>query len=116
MINKTSKNKLRKKRHLRIRKNLHGTEARPRLSVYRSNKQIMVQLIDDVNHHTLLQARSSEVKQGVNKESAEAVGKLIGERAKAAGITTVVFDRSGYLYHGNIKALAEAARAAGLKF
>lgn len=116
MIKKTSKNKLRKKRHLRVRKNLYGTEDRPRLSVYRSNKQFTVQLIDDVNQHTLLAVRSGEVKQGVNKESAIAVGKLIGEKALANGIETVVFDRSGYLYHGNIKALADAAREAGLKF
>ncbi len=116
MIKKESKNKLRKKRHLRIRKNLYGTEDRPRLSVYRSNKQISVQLIDDINQNTLLSAKSSEIKMGVNKETAAALGKLIGERALEHGITTVVFDRSGYLYHGNIKALADAAREAGLKF
>lgn len=116
MIKKEPRNKLRKKRHLRIRQNLYGTEDRPRLSIYRSNKQFTVQLIDDVNHHTLLALNSGEIKQGVNKEVAEAFGKLIGEKALASGITEVVFDRSGYLYHGNIKALADAARAAGLKF
>lgn len=116
MIKKTPRNKLRKKRHLRIRKNLYGTKDRPRLSVYRSNKQFIVQLIDDINEHTLVSAKSSEIKQGVNKETAEAIGKLIAERALANGIENVVFDRSGYLYHGNIKALADAARAAGLKF
>lgn len=116
MIKKDSKNKLRKKRHLRIRKNLYGTEDRPRLSVYRSNKQISVQLIDDINQNTLLSAKSSEIKMGVNKETAQALGKLIGQRALEQGITNVVFDRSGYLYHGNIKALADAAREAGLKF
>lgn len=116
MIIKTSRNELRKKRHLRIRKNLHGTENRPRLSVYRSNKHFIVQIIDDSIGHTLVAANSSEVKPGVNKVSAEAVGKLISERALALGINEVVFDRSGYLYHGNIKALADAAREAGLKF
>lgn len=116
MINKTSRNKLRRKRHLRVRRKVQGTEERPRLSVYRSNTQYIVQIIDDSKEHTLVQARSSEIKPGVNKETAEAVGKLIGERALANGIETVVFDRSGYLYHGNIKDLAEAARAAGLKF
>ncbi len=116
MIKKEPRNKLRKKRHLRIRKKLYGTEERPRLSVYRSNKQFTVQLIDDVNQHTLLAANSGEIKQGVNKEIAEAFGKLVGEKALANGITNVVFDRSGYLYHGNIKALADAARATGLKF
>lgn len=116
MIKKTARNKLRKKRHLRIRKNLYGTKDRPRLSVYRSNKQYIVQIIDDINEHTLVAANSNKIKQGVNKETAEAVGKLIAERALANGITNVVFDRSGYLYHGNIKALADAARKAGLKF
>jgi len=116
MIKKTARNELRKKRHLRVRKNLFGTIDRPRLSVYRSNKQYILQIIDDINGNTLVSAYSSEIKQGVNKETAEAVGKLIAERALAAGIETIVFDRSGYLYHGNIKALADAARAAGLKF
>lgn len=116
MIKKTARNKLRKKRHLRVRKNLYGTEARPRLSVYRSNKQYIVQIVDDINKHTLVSANSKEIKQGVNQETASAVGKLIAEKALEKGITNVVFDRSGYLYHGNIKALADAAREAGLKF
>ncbi|NLN50584.1 MAG: 50S ribosomal protein L18 [Acholeplasmataceae bacterium] len=116
MIKKESKNTLRKRRHLRIRKKIVGTSQRPRLSVYRSNKQFFVQLIDDQNHHTLLSARSSEIEPGANLKTAAAVGKLIAERALEKGIENVVFDRSGYIYHGRIKALAEAARAAGLKF
>ena len=117
MIKKNSKNVNRKKRHLRIRKIIKGTAERPRLSVYRSNKAIYVQLIDDVNEVTLLSARSQEVGlTGKNTEVAAAIGKLIAERALEKGITTIVFDRSGYLYHGRIKTLAEAAREAGLQF
>ena len=117
MIKKISKNESRKKRHLRIRKIVKGTSERPRLSVYRSNTAIYVQLIDDVNQVTLLSARSQELNlKHVNVETASAVGKLIAERALEKGITTIVFDRSGYLYHGRIKALAEAAREAGLQF
>lgn len=117
MIKKPISNKLRKKRHLRIRRKLSGDDQKPRLSVYRSNLYIYVQLIDDVNHNTLVAARSSETGvSGANIASAEAVGKLIAEKALAKGISEVVFDRSGYLYHGRIKALAEAAREAGLKF
>ncbi len=116
MIKKESRNQMRQKRHLRIRKHLSGTEQKPRLSVYRSNKQFYVQIIDDVNQNTLVAARSSEVAQGVNMKSAEKVGELIAKKALAKGIDTVVFDRSGYLFVGRIKALADAARAAGLKF
>ncbi|HHW79775.1 MAG TPA: 50S ribosomal protein L18 [Acholeplasmataceae bacterium] len=117
MIKQISKNENRKKRHLRIRKIVKGTAERPRLSVFRSNKAIYVQLIDDVKQETLLSARSQELGlTKVNIETATAVGKLIGERALEKGITTIVFDRSGYLYHGRIKALAEAAREAGLQF
>ena len=117
MIKQISKNENRKKRHLRIRKIVKGTAERPRLSVFRSNKAIYVQLIDDVNQVTLLSARSQELNlKHVNVETASAVGKLIAERALEKGITTIVFDRSGYLYHGRIKALAEAAREAGLQF
>lgn len=117
MIKQISKNESRLKRHLRIRQTISGTSARPRLSVYRSNTAIYVQLIDDVANKTLLSARSQELGlKGSNVESAKAVGKLIAEKAVKAGITNIVFDRGGYLYHGKIKALADAAREAGLQF
>ena len=117
MIKKESKNTLRQKRHLRTRNHLVGTPERPRLSVYRSNKQIYVQVIDDVNGHTLVSARSQELSlSNNNKEAAAKVGELIAKKAIEAGIKSIVFDRSGYLYHGKIKELAEAARKAGLEF
>jgi large subunit ribosomal protein L18 len=102
----------------RIRKTISGTAANPRLSVFRSNKEIYAQLIDDVNGVTLLAAssREKEIGKGTNVEVATAVGKLVAEKALKAGIETVTFDRGGYLYHGRIKSLAEGARAAGLKF
>ncbi|MDI1254518.1 MAG: 50S ribosomal protein L18 [Flavobacterium sp.] len=102
----------------RIRKIVSGTAAKPRLSVFRSNKEIYAQLIDDVNGVTLLAAssREKEVSKGTNIETANAVGKLVAEKALKAGIETVTFDRGGYLYHGRIQSLAEGARAAGLKF
>lgn len=104
----------------RIRKNIFGTPEKPRLSVFRSNKQIYVQVIDDVNGKTLASASSNEkgiAEQKVNKiEQAKLVGTLIAEKAKEQGVETVVFDRSGYLYHGRIKSLGEAARKGGLKF
>ncbi|MDD3003574.1 50S ribosomal protein L18 [Flavobacterium sp.] len=102
----------------RIRKIVSGTAARPRLSVFRSNKEIYAQLIDDVNGVTLLAASSREkgVNKGTNVEIASTVGKLVAEKALKAGIDTVTFDRGGYLYHGRIQSLAEGARAAGLKF
>jgi len=102
----------------RIRKIVSGTAAKPRLSVFRSNKEIYAQLIDDVNGVTLLAAssREKEVNTGTNIEVAAAVGKLVGEKALKAGFETVTFDRGGYLYHGRIQSLAEGARAAGLKF
>tara|TARA_B100000768_G_scaffold157314_1_gene155320 strand:+ start:1255 stop:1608 length:354 start_codon:yes stop_codon:yes gene_type:complete len=103
----------------RIRKNISGTSARPRLSVFRSNKQIYAQVIDDVNGITITSA-SSHVKdstQKVNKtDQAKLIGKEIAENASKAGIKEVVFDRNGYLYHGRVKALAESARENGLKF
>ncbi len=117
MIKKQSKNVTRHKRHLRIRKTISGTAERPRLSVYRSNKAIYTQLIDDVNQTTLIAADSREAGlTHSNIESAKAVGKLIAEKAVAKGVKEVVFDRGGYLYHGRVKALADAAREAGLKF
>ncbi len=102
----------------RIRKTISGSAANPRLSVFRSNKEIYAQLIDDVNGVTLLAAssREKEIGKGTNVEVAAAVGKLVGEKALKAGIDAVTFDRGGYLYHGRIKSLAEGARAAGLKF
>ncbi len=102
----------------RIRKTISGTATNPRLSVFRSNKEIYAQLIDDVNGVTLLAAssREKEIEKGTNVEVAAAVGKLVAEKALKAGIEVVTFDRGGYLYHGRIKSLAEGARAAGLKF
>ncbi len=102
----------------RIRKTISGTATKPRLSVFRSNKEIYAQLIDDVNGVTLLSAssREKEVGKGTNVEVANTVGKLVGEKALKAGIDTITFDRGGYLYHGRIQSLAEGARAAGLKF
>ena len=102
----------------RIRKTISGTATNPRLSVFRSNKEIYAQLIDDVNGVTLLAAssREKEIGKGTNVEVATAVGKLVAEKALKAGVETVKFDRGGYLYHGRIKSLAEGARAAGLKF
>ncbi|HHT39187.1 MAG: 50S ribosomal protein L18 [Acholeplasmatales bacterium] len=116
MIKKQSKNVLRKKRHLRIRKHLSGTPERPRLSVYRSNREFYVQLIDDVNHHTLVAVHSKDIAKGANIKTATLVGEELAKKAKESKITKIVFDRSGYLYHGRIKALAEALRASGLEF
>lgn len=108
----------RERRHRHIRKRIHGTAARPRLNVFRSSANIHVQLIDDDLGHTLAAASSLETAAGVGTktEQARLVGQLAGERAREKGITTVVFDRGGYLYHGRVKAVAEGARAAGLEF
>ena len=113
-----TKSERRQRIKFRIRKIVSGTAAKPRLSVFRSNKEIYAQLIDDVNGVTLLAAssREKEVSKGTNVEVAGAVGKLIGEKALKAGFEAVTFDRGGYLYHGRIQSLAEGARAAGLKF
>lgn len=104
----------------RIRKVVQGTQERPRLTVFRSNSEIYAQLIDDLNHKTLLAYSSLDkdvVSQKIKKlEKSKIVGKAIAQKALEAGITTVVFDRNGYLYHGRVKVLAEAAREAGLKF
>ena len=103
----------------RIRKNISGTANKPRLSVFRSNKQIYAQIIDDVNGKTLASSGSlkNDEAQKVNKTSqAEMVGKLIAEKAKESGVEKVIFDRNGYLYHGRVKSLAESARKEGLKF
>ena len=116
----SSKVQVRQKRRRRIRAGLEGTASRPRLSVFRSNQHLYVQLIDDVKGVTLAAASSLEKdlreKVGVTIEGAKEVGSLIAKRALAKNIADVVFDRSGYLYHGRIKALAEAARESGLKF
>ena len=113
-----SKPERRQRIRFRIRKTISGTATNPRLSVFRSNKEIYAQLIDDVNGVTLLAAssREKEIGKGTNVEVATAVGKLVAEKALKAGIETVTFDRGGYLYHGRIQSLAEGARAAGLKF
>ena len=112
---KRTKKESRKRIHLRVRKKVNGTAERPRLSVYRSNNAIYCQVINDLEGHTLAAATSIGLK-GNNSEQATEVGKLIAERAKAAGISQVVFDRGGYLYHGRVKALAEGAREGGLQF
>ncbi|GFN33434.1 50S ribosomal protein L18 [Paenibacillus xylaniclasticus] len=121
MITKGDKNKARLKRHLRVRKKINGTTARPRLSVFRSSKHMYAQLIDDVNGVTIAAASTMDkeitgIGNGGNVEAAKKVGELIAARAKAKGVSAVVFDRGGYLYHGRIQALAEAAREAGLEF
>jgi large subunit ribosomal protein L18 len=103
----------------RIRRNIFGTSDTPRLSVYRSNKQIYAQVVDDISGKTLCSASSLKIKeaQNVNKvEQAKFVGKELASKAKEAGIESVIFDRNGYLYHGRVKSLAEAAREGGLKF
>ncbi len=109
------------RRHRRVRKKVHGTAARPRLAVYRSNKHISVQLIDDDAGLTIAAASTVEADQrtagnGGTVAAAARVGELVAERAKAAGVTQVVFDRGGYAYHGRVAAIAEAARNAGLEF
>src|SRR6516165_2639428 len=117
-----SSNDVRLRIHERIRKHLSGSPVRPRLAVFRSNKHIYAQIIDDSKGTTLTAASTLDVdtkkdtKKGGNIAAAKAVGKLVAERAKAKGIEAVLFDRGGYLYHGRVKALAEAAREAGLKF
>lgn len=122
MYKKIVKNENRKKRHLRVRKKMNGTPEKPRMAIYRSGLNIYAQVIDDVNGITLLSASTidKEIKPGVtyggNIESAKVVGKKVAERALAKGISKVVFDRGGYLYTGRVKALADAAREAGLEF
>ena len=116
MINKVSRNEMRTIRHERVRAKISGTPECPRLSVYRSNKNISAQIIDDVNGITLACASSLKLENGSNIEAAAVVGKMIAEEAKKANITKVVFDRGGYLYHGRVQALAEAARENGLEF
>lgn len=118
MITKPDKNKVRKARHARVRRKISGTAERPRLNVFRSNKHIYAQLIDDVAGVTLASASDHDetIEKGTKTELATAVGKLIAERGQEKGIKNVVFDRGGYLYHGRVQALAEAARENGLDF
>ena len=120
MIHSISKNEIRIRIHRRIRRKVKGSEARPRLCVFRTLKHIYAQVVDDGQGRTLAAASSNEEgsdrASGGNLAGAKAVGQLIAERAKAKGIKTVVFDRGGYIYHGRVKVLAEAAREAGLEF
>ena len=119
MITKTDRKAERIRRHIRVRRKISGTTERPRLCVYISNKNLFVQVIDDVNGVTLAQASTldKEVKtKHANKEAAKEVGALVAKRAMEKNITTVVYDRGGYVYHGVVKELAEAAREAGLVF
>jgi len=124
MINKPSRAVARKKRHYKMRRHLSGTAARPRLSVFKSNKYIYAQLIDDVAGNTLASAstmdaalvKSAGLKSTSNLDAAKAVGTQVAKKALDKGIDTVVFDRGGYIYHGKVAALADAAREAGLKF
>ena len=119
MVKKTDRKMERTRRHIRVRRKISGTTQRPRLCVYRSNSNIYVQIIDDVAGNTICQASTldKEVKiKHANKEAAKEVGALIAKRAKAKKVETVVFDRGGYIYHGVVKELAEAAREGGLKF
>ena len=119
MIGKISKDEMRRRIHLRLRHKVRGATGRPRLAVYRSLKHIYAQVIDDHQGRTLAAASSAEKKANVtnggNVDGAKQVGRLIAERAKLKGISQVVFDRGGYLYHGRVKALADAAREAGLE-
>ena len=122
MIKSQDRNEMRLHRHRRVRRRVSGTAERPRLSVYRSLNQIYAQLIDDTSARTLLSVSSidpelrKELSSGGNVEAARRVGETLGARAKALGVTRVVFDRGGYLYHGRVAALAEGARAGGLEF
>nr|WP_224749652.1 50S ribosomal protein L18 [Polycladospora coralii] len=121
-MQKADRNKKRKKRHLRVRKKIAGTTMRPRLSVFRSSKNIYVQLIDDTTGTTLAAASTidsalkDKEQSGATVEAARTVGALVAERALEKGVKEVVFDRGGYIYHGRIKALAEGAREGGLDF
>ena len=116
------KEELRQKRHRRVRKNLFGSSDKPRLNVYRSLNNIYVQVIDDAKGHTLVATSTldvelkKQIKSGGNIEAAKLVGQLIGKKAVDSGISTVVFDRGGFKYHGRVKAVADGAREAGLKF
>lgn len=120
MITKADKNAVRRKRHARVRSKLSGTASRPRLNVFRSNQHIYAQVIDDVNGVTLASASTLDKELSLegtsNAAAATKVGQLVATRAVEKGVKEVIFDRGGYLYHGRVKALAEAAREAGLQF
>ena len=119
MVKKPDTNKARIKRHMRVRNKISGTAERPRLNVFRSNTNIYAQIIDDLSGTTLVAASSLDKEitgNGGNKEAAKEVGKLVAKRAADKGITEVVFDRGGYVYHGRVKELADGAREGGLKF
>ena len=120
MVNKKSRAEVRVKKHKRLRHHLSGTADRPRLAVFRSNKHMYAQVIDDTKGHTLCSActldKGLDLKKTNDVEDAAAVGAEIGRKAKEAGISAVVFDRGGYIYQGKVKALADAAREAGLEF
>lgn len=122
MISKKSRTQIREKKHMKLRNRFKGTAERPRLAVYRSNMHMYAQIIDDDAHATIVSASTvqKDVKAELEKTNdvaaAAYLGKVIAERAKEKGITTVVFDRGGYIYHGKVKALADAAREAGLEF
>lgn len=119
MVSKKDSNKARLRRHKRVRGAVSGTAERPRLNVFRSAKNIYAQVIDDVNGVTIASASTNEnefANYGGNKDAAKVIGLKIAERAKAKGVTVVVFDRGGYLYHGRVKELAEGAREGGLQF
>ena len=122
MFTKHDRRAARDRRHVRVRKRVTGTEARPRLTIFRSLHHIAAQVVDDQRGHTLAAASTYEaelrkgLKGSANAEAAAAVGRAVAERARASGTTKVVFDRGGYLYHGRVKALADAAREAGLEF
>jgi large subunit ribosomal protein L18 len=118
MITQRQRNVVRQRIHTRIRERMRGTEVRPRLNVYRSLNHIYAQVIDDAAGITIVSASSlaDKIKTGGNVQAAREIGKLVAERAREKGVKKVVFDRGGYLYHGRIKALADAAREAGLEF
>jgi large subunit ribosomal protein L18 len=122
MIKKTNRNEIRLRKHVRVRKKISGTQERPRMNVFRSLNNIYVQIIDDTTGNTLVSASTldaalkGKVANGGNKEAAQEVGKLIASKAIEKGIKQVVFDRGGYIYHGRVKELADAAREAGLDF
>lgn len=122
MITKIDRKEAREKRHMRIRRRMNGSADRPRLCIYRSNKHIYAQIVDDSQAHTLVAASSldaeltDKLKKTWNRSSAEAVGELVAKRAIKKGIQAVVFDRGGYIYHGRVAAVAEAARKSGLEF
>lgn len=122
MITKPSRKAIREKRHYRLRKNINGTAQKPRLCVFRSNAHIYAQIIDDATGTTLVSASTNDkdlrdkISNKANKEAAKEIGTIIGKKAVDKGITTVIFDRGGYVYHGKIQVLADAAREAGLQF